>query len=225
MIEPSLHTLFPMRGDQEYFFYARIYELLNNKIQRGSVHQREHLFWDTPRNGKKSGSIPSSENYTLHSHLYSDVLSLLLFTVALDTSTVEQGDTMWFKIAAIVGALAVTMGAFGAHGLESIYKADNVDPLVLTEVEERLIAIWKTGTKYHLVHSIVLLVLATLSVKVTWSLRLFLTGIFIFSGTLYLMCLLYAWTGVKYGFLGAITPIGGLCLIVGWISLAFVKWR
>ena len=74
------------------------------------------------------------------------------------------------------------------------------------------------------VHSVVLLVLATLAVEVTWSLRLFLTGIFIFSGTLYLMCLLYAFTGVKYGFLGAITPIGGLCLIIGWISLVFVKW-
>ena len=131
---------------------------------------------------------------------------------------------MWFKIAAIMGALAVAMGAFGAHGLESIYKGDNADPNVLTDVEIRLLEIWKTATKYHLVHAVILLVLSTLSVELTWSLRLFMTGICIFSGTLYLMCLLYAWTGVKYGFLGAITPIGGLCLIAGWISLLFVKW-
>ena len=131
---------------------------------------------------------------------------------------------MWFKIAAIMGALAVILGAFGAHGLETYFKADNIDPKVLNDVEKGLIETWKTATKYHLVHAVVLLVLATLSAELTWSLRLFFTGICIFSGTLYLMCLLYAFTGVKYGFLGAITPIGGLCLIIGWISLVFVKW-
>ncbi len=119
---------------------------------------------------------------------------------------------MWFKIAAITGALAVALGAFGAHGLKASLEAGG-----LTEI-------WTTASKYHLIHALVLLVVASLSAEAVWSLRLFLTGIFIFSGSLYLMCLLYAWTGVKYGFLGAITPIGGTCLIIGWISLCFIKW-
>jgi len=127
---------------------------------------------------------------------------------------------MWFKIAAITGALAVAMGAFGAHGLKSAFEGSS-----LTEAEvSRALEIWSTASKYHLIHAVVLLVVTSLSVQVTWAPRLFLTGICIFSGSLYLMCFLQAWTGVKYGFLGAITPIGGLCLIAAWISLVFVKW-
>ena len=114
---------------------------------------------------------------------------------------------MWFKIAAIVGALAVALGAFGAHGLEASLQAG-----ALTET-------WNTAAKYHLIHAVVLLVLATWPGANPWSNRLILTGIGIFSGSLYLMCLLHAWTGVKYGILGAITPIGGLCLIAGWLAL------
>ena len=52
---------------------------------------------------------------------------------------------------------------------------------------------------------------------------IFLVGICIFSGSLYLMCLLHAFTGVKYGILGAITPIGGVCLILGWMSLTLCE--
>ena len=119
---------------------------------------------------------------------------------------------MWFKIAAVTGAIAVALGAFGAHGLKTSLEAGG-----LTDI-------WNTAAKYHLVHAVVLLVVSTLPVAAPWTSRLFLTGIVIFSGSLYLMCFLHAWTGGKNGILGAITPIGGVCLIVGWLSLLFIKW-
>ena len=118
---------------------------------------------------------------------------------------------MWFKIAALTGAIGVALGAFGAHGLK-----DSLEAGGLTDI-------WKTAAKYHLIHAAVLLFISTLPNVSAWSPRLFFTGICIFSGTLYLMCMLHAWTGVKYGILGAITPIGGVCIILGWLSLLFVK--
>ena len=136
---------------------------------------------------------------------------MLLHTVALDTSDGELRSTMWFKIAAVTGAIAVALGAFGAHGLKASLEAGG-----LTDI-------WTTASKYHLIHAVVLLVISTVSGISPWSPRLFLVGICIFSGSLYLMCLLHAFTGVKYGILGAITPIGGVCLILGWMSLLFAK--
>jgi uncharacterized membrane protein YgdD (TMEM256/DUF423 family) len=76
---------------------------------------------------------------------------------------------------------------------------------------------WQTAAHYHLAHSIALLVLATRS-TVPVSRCLFLTfcaGIVIFSGSLYLLAV----TNIHW--LGAITPIGGVCLLVGWLLLAF----
>lgn len=119
---------------------------------------------------------------------------------------------MWLKIAALMGALAVALGAFGAHGLKDALESGGLMP------------IWETAAKYHLIHAVLLVVLALSTIETTWPSRLICVGIVIFSGSLYLMCGIYAWTGVKYGILGAITPIGGLCLIAGWISLLFVKW-
>jgi uncharacterized membrane protein YgdD (TMEM256/DUF423 family) len=118
---------------------------------------------------------------------------------------------MSLKIAALTGALAVALGAFGAHGLKDSLQAGG-----MTEI-------WTTAAKYHLIHAVVLLVLSLLATDLIWPPRLFLVGITIFSGSLYLMCLLHHFTGVKYGILGAITPIGGVCLIAGWVSLFFVK--
>jgi uncharacterized membrane protein YgdD (TMEM256/DUF423 family) len=107
------------------------------------------------------------------------------------------------KITAVLGALAVALGAFGAHGLE--------DLLTRTGRTET----WKTAASYHLVHSVVLLVLVHLSNWRPLPWILFAAGISIFSGSLYLLCL------TDTGWLGAITPIGGLLLIGGWGSLAF----
>jgi len=107
------------------------------------------------------------------------------------------------RLTAILGGLAVALGAFGAHGLEQIL------------TQHGRIEAWNTAAHYHLIHAVVLLVL--LSMK-TWRPRTWIsmaTGILIFSGSLYLLCL------TQIGWLGAITPIGGLFLLGGWISLAF----
>jgi uncharacterized membrane protein YgdD (TMEM256/DUF423 family) len=73
---------------------------------------------------------------------------------------------------------------------------------------------WETAAHYHLVHAVVLLVLATRSAVAKLPFLLFTAGIVIFSGSLYLLAV----TNVKW--LGAITPIGGVCLIAGWLALA-----
>ena len=109
------------------------------------------------------------------------------------------------RISAIVGFLAVALGAFGAHGLHTVL-----------EKNARL-ATWETAVLYHLTHSVVMLVISAprpLRATAWW---LMLGGIAIFSGTLYVLAL----TNVKW--LGAITPIGGVCLLAGWLALAFGK--
>ena len=111
------------------------------------------------------------------------------------------------RISAIVGFLAVALGAFGAHGLHAVL-----------EKNARL-ATWETAVLYHLAHAIVLLVIATLRPLRAAAWWLVLTGIAIFSGTLYVLAL----TNVKW--LGAITPLGGVCLLAGWFALAVGKAR
>lgn len=122
---------------------------------------------------------------------------------------------MKLRIAGILGALAVVAGALGAHGkwadhLASIERADE----------------WQTAVFYHLVHAVVLIAMAlherateSLTGALKWGFRLVLTGVVFFSGSLYLL----AGTDTKW--LGAITPMGGLCLIVGWICLACAPKR
>ncbi len=106
------------------------------------------------------------------------------------------------RISAIVGFLAVALGAFGAHALK-----EHLAALQMTNV-------WEKAVLYHLVHAVVLLFLASRPTfpRLSWS--LFLAGIILFSGSLYVL----AFTGVKW--LGAITPLGGLCLLAGWLCIA-----
>ena len=109
------------------------------------------------------------------------------------------------RISTITGFLAVALGAFGAHGLHAVL-----------EKNARL-ATWETAVLYHLTHSVVLLVIATLRPLRFTAWWLMLAGIAIFSGTLYVLAL----TNVKW--LGAITPIGGVCLLAGWLALGLAK--
>ena len=112
---------------------------------------------------------------------------------------------MFWRIGAALGALGVLLGAFGAHGLESRV----ADPAQL--------AWWETAARYHLVHAVALLGVAAHPAKPRAAGWLFVAGIAIFSGSLYTMGL----TGIRW--LGAITPIGGLCFIAGWIALAAAR--
>jgi uncharacterized membrane protein YgdD (TMEM256/DUF423 family) len=116
---------------------------------------------------------------------------------------------------AILGALAVGIGAFGAHALK-----DWLISIGQTET-------FQTASKYHFYHVFSLILIGILikmnsdksSKFLIWAGNLHLLGTLIFSGTLYLLCL----TNIKW--LGAITPIGGVLLIVGWcfLALSFVK--
>lgn len=108
---------------------------------------------------------------------------------------------MWWQLAGALGALAVATGAFGAHGLE-----DKVTP-------ERL-ATWETAARYHLAHALALGLVAAHPATPRVAGVLFTAGIALFAGSLYLLVLL------DKGWLGAITPLGGLCLIAGWVALA-----
>jgi uncharacterized membrane protein YgdD (TMEM256/DUF423 family) len=115
-------------------------------------------------------------------------------------------------LASIFGALAVALGAFGAHALESRLSAE-------------MLSIYETGARYHFYHALALLgVVAVISRwpesgAGVWAGWLFVIGIVIFSGSLYLL----AFTGIRW--LGAITPIGGAALIAGWLCLLWVAVR
>lgn len=121
----------------------------------------------------------------------------------------------WLIIGALLGASAVILGAFGAHGLEKASKKWQVKE----EVRQRRLDNWETGTRYQMYHALALVGLGLLaSQRKTRLVHLtggaFFLGTLIFSGSLYLIVL----TGITK--FGAITPIGGLLMIVGWIALA-----
>lgn len=112
-------------------------------------------------------------------------------------------------VAGVSGALAVALGAFGAHAL-----AEEVSP-------DRL-ATWRTASQYHLLHSLAMGLCAMAS-RVGWNAGvsgiLFLVGTVGFSGSLYLLVLL------DLPVLGAIAPVGGLAFIAGWAVLSWTAWR
>jgi uncharacterized membrane protein YgdD (TMEM256/DUF423 family) len=115
-------------------------------------------------------------------------------------------------VAAISAALAVACGAFGAHALK-------------TRVAPEDLLIWQTAVNYQMWHSLALLLVGVLakismpSSALILSARSFLIGIIIFSGSLYLLVL----TNTRW--LGAITPIGGVAFIVGWLLFAKATWQ
>ena len=117
-----------------------------------------------------------------------------------------QPDPFRLRVSALMGFLSIALGASGAHG--SVH-----DKLVATGQ----LAHWETAVQYHLPHAVVLLVLTLFAsqnglMRKAWC--LFLAGIFLFSGSLYVL----AYTGIKW--LGAVTPFGGLSFMVGWGLIA-----
>lgn len=112
----------------------------------------------------------------------------------------------WASFAAILGFMGVALGAFGAHALRSRLSAE-------------LAATYQTAVLYHLVHAVALFALGVFARATSTSpwpaAPLFTAGILIFSGSLYLLAL----TGNTK--LGAITPIGGLCLLAAWVTAAW----
>lgn len=118
------------------------------------------------------------------------------------------------SIASISGILAVSIGAFGAHGLKNIL------------TKHQTADVFETGSKYHFYHTIVLLFIGLwmqltkdTSTQMNYAAYCFIAGILIFSGSLYILAV----TNIKI--LGAITPIGGLFFIAGWglLLTSFLK--
>lgn len=114
-------------------------------------------------------------------------------------------------IAALLGALSVALGAFASHQLKAVVSAD-------------ILQIFETAVKYQMYHALALLatgiLLQQFPVKqLHWAASLFIAGIILFSGSLYLLCYIKH-QQIPATWVGAITPFGGLCFIAGWILLA-----
>ena len=129
------------------------------------------------------------------------------FTLESNSKTMR----LFLSAAAINGALAVLLGAFGAHLLKQMITLEMLD-------------VYKTGVQYHFYHTFALLAVGILwsqhpSGILKWSGYLFMAGMAIFSGFLYLLAI----TGIKA--LGMIVPIGGITLIAGWICLLVHVWK
>ena len=116
-------------------------------------------------------------------------------------------DRTFLLLGAVAAFLAVTLGAFGAHGLRGRLSPD-------------MMAVFQTGVQYHMYHALALLLVSAMMGRLGgWLIQTagwaFAAGIVLFSGSLYALAL----SGVTT--LGAITPLGGVAFLIGWACLAF----
>jgi uncharacterized membrane protein YgdD (TMEM256/DUF423 family) len=111
------------------------------------------------------------------------------------------------RIAAALCFLAVALGAFGAHSLKSMLETHG------------MLDVWNKAVLYHFIHAIVLFVLALYGTTNRGAWWLLFAGIFLFSGSLYLMAL------SNLHWLGAVTPLGGLCFLAGWAWLVIAPLK
>jgi uncharacterized membrane protein YgdD (TMEM256/DUF423 family) len=121
-----------------------------------------------------------------------------------------MGARTWMAVAAALGALGVVLGAFGAHGLRARLPAEKL-------------ASWSTAVEYHLLHAVALLALAlwadATGRAAALPAALFTAGVVLFSGSIYALVL----GGPRW--LGPVTPLGGLCLIAGWVAVVVLALR
>ena len=118
---------------------------------------------------------------------------------------------LYLILGGVFGGLGVVLGAFGAHGLKQLVGPETVGT-------------FQTGVQYQMYHAFALLVVGILYERLphsllNWAGGLFIGGIILFSGSLYLLAALKAANKVGLGGVGIITPIGGLLFIAGWILL------
>ena len=119
---------------------------------------------------------------------------------------IQSMDKTFMFVGALMGGIGVAIGAFGAHGLRG-------------RLSPEMLAVFETGVRYHMYHALAILLTAAVMPRLDgravvvagWS---FMAGILLFSGSLYALAL----SGVTT--LGAITPLGGVAFLIGWISLA-----
>jgi uncharacterized membrane protein YgdD (TMEM256/DUF423 family) len=119
--------------------------------------------------------------------------------------------TNFIKTAALLGALSIILGAFGAHALKEIFTAD-------------ILQVYETAVRYQMYHAFALLAVGILykeftNKKIRLAGDLFIAGIILFSGSLYALCFIEYQHLSSLLWIGAITPLGGLCFIIGWLLL------
>lgn len=117
----------------------------------------------------------------------------------------------FLKIAALLGGLTVLLGAFAAHTIKA-------------KVTAETLSIFETGVRYQMYHTFALFITSILykefsSKNIIWAGNLFIAGIVIFSGSLYLLTYVKAIGNNNFLWLGAVTPFGGVAFIAGWIML------
>jgi len=122
----------------------------------------------------------------------------------------------FLKTAALLGAFSVALGAFAAHTLKG-------------SVSTEALEIFETSVKYQFYHVFGLLAVGIIykefsSKLLVWAGRLFIAGIILFCGSLYILTATIASGETSFNWIGAITPFGGLCFILGWIFL-FLGFR
>ncbi len=118
---------------------------------------------------------------------------------------------LFLSIGALLGGVAVALGAFGAHGLKKIVPPETVNT-------------FQTGVQYQMYHALALIAVAIVFEKfpnklMSWAGLSFCIGILLFSGSLYFLTILKATGKVGLEGVGIITPFGGLFFIVGWLLL------
>ena len=119
---------------------------------------------------------------------------------------------LFITLAALSGMLAVVFGAFGAHALKN-------------RLDDYAMGVFETAVQYHFYHTLALLGVGLLALTLPESPLLkssgwlFTVGLVVFSGSLYVLSL----TGLRW--LGAVTPLGGLAFIAGWVCLAAAAWK
>jgi uncharacterized membrane protein YgdD (TMEM256/DUF423 family) len=112
---------------------------------------------------------------------------------------------------AAFAAIAVGLGAFGAHALKAKLPPD-------------MLQVFETGVRYQMYHSLALILTGILSEKINsvkYAGNFFIAGIIFFSGSLYLLSTKETFTDGSMKFLGPVTPVGGLCFLAGWVMLLY----
>lgn len=122
-----------------------------------------------------------------------------------------MSQAMIFRFAAVALAIGIGLGAFGAHGLRDRLSEGDLD-------------VWKTGVQYQIFQALALMAVAALwhlmdGPRSVWGVKLVMAGMLVFSSSLYALVI----TGPRW--LGAITPIGGVLMIVGWLLLASANFN
>lgn len=117
----------------------------------------------------------------------------------------------WISLGATCAFFGVALGAFGAHALKKTLPPESL-------------SIYHTAVQYQMIHALALLILGLWAaqnpgISTQFPGSAFSAGIFLFSGSLYILAL------TRLPFIGIVTPFGGLCFLAGWIGFAFIAWK